>query len=450
MAEASESKRQIVHILVGALALALRYLTWWQAALCALGAALINRFVLPSVAPTIFRGGDFGALGRSGIVIYPLSVTALILCFPARPDIAAAAWGILAAGDGFATLIGAHVRSPRLSWNRDKSVAGLLSFIAFGAAAGIGLAAWTRDVVGPVPAWWVLAAPAIAALVAAFVESAPLKLDDNISVPAAAAAVFWSLMWIDEAALVAGAGVAAGRLPLAAVLNVLVAMAGWRARTVTIPGAIAGACIGTAVFAGTGWNGWMLLIAAFLAAAVTTRAGHARKARAGIAEARGGRRGPGNAIANTGLAAWAAIVSIGLAAGHARFAWLAFAAALVTAASDTVASEVGKAWGRRTWLPTEARRVPPGTSGAISLEGTVAGMASAALLAGLAWQLGLIGGTMVAIVTVAATIASLIEGVLGATYESSGVLNNDALNLVNSAFGAVLAMAGVWVLELRP
>lgn len=450
MATASEFKRQTVHILVGALALALRYLTWWQAIVCSLGAALLNRFVLPRLAPGIFRAGDFGALGRSGIVIYPLSVTVLILCFPARLDLVAAAWGILAAGDGFATLIGAHVRSRRLPWNADKSVAGLLSFIVFGSAAAIGLAAWTGSPAGPLPLWWVIAAPATAAVVAAFVESAPVRLDDNISVPAAAAAVLWSMQWIEEPALLAGGSEAAARLPLAVAINAAVAGAGWVARTVTIPGAIAGALIGTAVFAGAGWPAWLLLMAAFLAAAVSTRAGHARKARAGIAEERGGRRGPGNAIANTGLAAWCALVSVGLPPGRSGFAWLALAAALATAASDTVASEVGKAWGRTTWLVTGWRRVPPGTSGAISLEGTAAGVASAAILAGLAWQFGLIGGASVPIVAAAATIASLAEGLLGATYEASGVFNNDALNLVNSALGAALAIGGVRLLGFHP
>ena len=138
-------------------------------------------------------------------------------------------------------------------------------------------------------------------------------------------------------------------------------------------GAVIGAAIGLAVFVGTGWQGWLMLLAAFLAAAIATRAGFRRKAAAGIAEERGGRRGPGNAIANTGIAAWAALLSAGVA--DASIARLAMVAALVTSASDTVASEVGKAWGRTTWLVTGFRRVTPGTSGAVSLEGTLGGIA---------------------------------------------------------------------------
>ena len=48
----SETRRQIIHILMAGFALALRLLTWWQAALCALVALLFNAFVLPRLAGT--------------------------------------------------------------------------------------------------------------------------------------------------------------------------------------------------------------------------------------------------------------------------------------------------------------------------------------------------------------------------------------------------------------
>jgi len=189
---------------------------------------------------------------------------------------------------------------------------------------------------------------------------------------------------------------------------------------------------------GSGVAGWAMLIATFLAASLATRVGHARKTRAGIAEDRGGRRGPGNAIANTGVAAWAALIAAGSA--DATVPHLALVAALATAGSDTVASEVGKAWGRTTWLVTSLRRVAPGTTGAVSLEGTVAGILSSALLAGIGAWAGLVSPSAVPLVVVVASAASLVEGVIGATLEARGMLTNDAVNFVNSAMGAGLAM----------
>ena len=155
-------------------------------------------------------------------------------------------------------------------------------------------------------------------------------------------------------------------------LNLGVAWAGHRARTVSGAGAATGALIGVAVFAGTGWQGWILLLVTFVAASMASRLGLRRKMLLGIAEERGGRRGPGNAIANTGVAAVAALIAV--SSTSTASAALAFAAALAAGGSDTIASEVGKAWGRRTWSITTLRQVAPGTSGAMSLEGTAAGV----------------------------------------------------------------------------
>src|SRR6185295_5061356 len=109
-----------------------------------------------------------------------------------------------------------------------------------------------------------------------------------------------------------------------------------------------------------------LLFATFIAASVTSRLGLARKVLLGIAEERGGRRGAGNAIANCGVAAVAAIAAV--TTPDRGSSLLALVAALTAGGSDTVASEIGKAWGRSTFLVTTFRGVPPGTPGAMSLE----------------------------------------------------------------------------------
>ena len=109
---------------------------------------------------------------------------------------------------------------------------------------------------------------------------------------------------------------------------------------------MSGAVIGTAIAVTTGWPGWALLLATFLAASISSRLGLRRKTLLGIAEERGGRRGAGNAIANTGFATAAALLSV--LSIERDLALLAFVAALAAGGSDTIASEIGKAWGRRT------------------------------------------------------------------------------------------------------
>jgi uncharacterized protein (TIGR00297 family) len=211
---------------------------------------------------------------------------------------------------------------------------------------------------------------------------------------------------------------------------------------VTVSGAVCGGVIGTIVFVSAGWAGWLLLFAAFAAATVTSRMGLRRKTLLGIAEERGGRRGAGNAIANTGAAAAAAALSI---LTYAREpALIAFAAALTAGASDTVASEIGKAWGRRTWLVSPLRRVPPGTSGAVSLEGTSAGLVGALALAAAAVALDLVPSAALLPIVAGATIGSFVESLLGAMLEGPGIVNNDVLNFVTTgvAAGAAVLLAG--------
>jgi uncharacterized protein (TIGR00297 family) len=225
---------------------------------------------------------------------------------------------------------------------------------------------------------------------------------------------------------------------LAIAANGAVAAAGYVARTVTIPGAIGGALIGIAIVATCGWGAWALLLATFALAVVTSRLGLRRKMLLGIAESRGGRRGAGNAIANTGVAAIAAMLSaLTYASDPSR---LALVTALAAGGSDTVASEIGKAWGRRTLLLSTLAPVPPGTSGAISAEGTAAGLLGALALGAIGVAVNLIPVSALPIVVIAATIGSFAESVLGATLERDGIVNNDVLNFANTAIAALAAI----------
>jgi uncharacterized protein (TIGR00297 family) len=105
-----------------------------------------------------------------------------------------------------------------------------------------------------------------------------------------------------------------------------------------------------------------------------------------------------------------------------------------------VASEIGKAWGRRTYLIPTLRPVPPGTSGAISLEGTAAGLFAALALGALGVGLGLVPVSALIPIVAGATIGSFAESVAGATLEPAGIVNNDVLNFLNTLIAAAAAV----------
>jgi uncharacterized protein (TIGR00297 family) len=437
----AESRRKALHIVMGAFAFALRLITWWQAAVCATAAVAFNALVLPRIGGhTLHRPGDTARGYPIGILIYPLSVLLLIVAFPKRPDIAAAAWGILACGDGFATIVGLRFGRHRLPWNPDKSFEGSAAFFVAGGSAGIVLAWWTSPAISPVPAaWFIVAAPLLAAFTAALVETVPIRLDDNFSVPAVAGATLWGMSLVSPAVWTASWPAVAAHLVPALVVNGVAAFTGWRVSTVRTSGMLAGWVIGVTIYACAGPKAWALLLATFLAAALSSRLGLRKKALLGIAEEREGRRGGGNAFANTGVAAIAALVSV--LTPYPDAALLALVAALTAGGSDTIASEIGKAWGKKTYLITTFAEVRPGTPGAMSLEGTAAGIVGAFALAAVGVTAGLIPASAIWIVVGCAVAGSAIESALGATLEAPGIVNNDVLNFVNTAAAAILAVA---------
>ena len=435
----SESARKVVHMAMGSFALVLRYIPWWQAAILAGVALAFNLTVLPRVGRRLYRPHDHLQRFSLGIVLYPVSVLLLVLVFPGRLDIAAAAWGILAMGDGMATLLGKPFGRTRIPWNQSKSVLGTCAFVIFGGVAGAFLAWWCRPAIVPPPyLWFSIGAPFIAALAAAFAETIPIRLDDNVTVPWTAAGVLWSLSLVSEdlVSQLLHRGWTAFLIVIA--VNVVVAYGGYLARTVTRAGAAGGCVIGIAIAASIGWSGWILLFTTFLAAALSSRLGLRRKTLLGIAEERGGRRGVGNAIANTGFAAVAALMSV-LTYAH-EHALLACATALAAGGSDTIASEIGKAWGQRTYLVSTLKIVPPGTPGAMSAEGTAAGVAGACVLAGIAIALAIVPPSALLPIVIGATVGSLCESLLGATLEGPGIVNNDVLNFLNTAIAAATAI----------
>ena len=436
----SEDRRQILHMSMGVFALLLRFLPWWVAAIVAGSAVAFNAYVLPRVAGhRLYRPGERSRRFPTGIVFYPIAVVLLILVFPDRPDIAAAAWGVMAFGDGAATFVGRRVGGRKIPWNREKSIAGSVAFVVAGGAAGMFLAWWCRPAVVPPPyLWFSFVAPLLAVAVAAAVETLPIRLDDNISVPASAAGVLWTVSLMSEDLLAAVPALLTASLPLAIAANVAAALLGYRARTVSASGAVTGTIIGVVIFVCAGWQGWLLLLATFAFAAITSRVGMRRKSLLGIAEERGGRRGAGNAIANTGVAAAAALLAV-VTYAHDT-ALVAFVAALTAGGSDTVASEIGKAWGRRTYLITGLHAVPPGTSGALSLEGTAAGLAAAVALAGLGVVLNVVPAWTIPAIIGGAATGSVAESVMGATLEAPGIVNNDVLNWLNTVIAAFAAI----------
>jgi uncharacterized protein (TIGR00297 family) len=198
--------------------------------------------------------------------------------------------------------------------------------------------------------------------------------------------------------------------------------------------------LGVFVWGAFGWQAYAIVMLYFLVGSGLTYVGMAQKEAQGIAEERSGTRGAGNLWGSALTGTICAAISL-FVPSIRELLLLGYVASFATKLSDTTASEIGKAYGKSTFLITTLKPVPRGTEGAVSLEGTLAGIAASLVLSAFAWGIGavdLLGALWCAI---AAFIATSIESLIGATVEEKWTwLSHDLVNIINTTLGAIAAI----------
>jgi uncharacterized protein (TIGR00297 family) len=242
-----------------------------------------------------------------------------------------------------------------------------------------------------------------------------------------------------------------------------IAYASRRARSLSSGGAIAAIVVGaTSIAAGWSWGG--LLIAFFVAStALSHYRAPVKTARTASIVAKGSERDAKQVLANGGVFALAAALSL---LAPSWLSWPALAAgALAASTSDTWATEIGTLSNSTPRTIVGWRQVPPGTSGGVTGLGALAAIAGAAFIALVALAVGwprdiplaaLFGGIFGSTVDslIGATLQSrrwcdlcdrpterAIHGCGMETRAAGGIawLDNDVVNLLSSAAGGLLA-----------
>ena len=249
------------------------------------------------------------------------------------------------------------------------------------------------------------------ALFAAMVELATPLGADNLTVPILTA-LFYRF---------AAEGGASLAFSGAAVFNILAAAAAYRARALSEDGAVAAACVGTALLVSGGFPAYALLMVFFLSSNAIGRATRSRVPPSGIEE-KGDRRDALQVLANSGSALAALVLHVVFK--HGAFL-VAFGAALAAANADTWASELGILSRRPPRHLLSGQELPAGTSGAVSLLGFLSSALGALLVGFFFFLLYLppmrsvgLAQRAVVVVIAAGFLGSLVDSLLGATVQA--------------------------------
>jgi uncharacterized protein (TIGR00297 family) len=214
----------------------------------------------------------------------------------------------------------------------------------------------------------------------------------------------------------------------------------------SVAGMLTGVLLGlfAVVLGGYGW--YAVLIAFFAVGSLTTKFRYDQKLERGVAEENEGARGTGNVLGNSA----AALVALLLYAAHAHVPLtatayqFAYAGAIATALADTLSSEVGGLFDDPR-LVTTFERVEPGTDGAVTWQGEIAGLAGAALIAALCvfvFEFSAVGASVV----VAAGFAGMTADSLAGAAIEGDVVGNQGVNflatLTGGLAGGALALVG--------
>ncbi len=206
------------------------------------------------------------------------------------------------------------------------------------------------------------------------------------------------------------------QLLLGFLLALVIAFLAYKAHSLNKSGAIAATFTGTIIFGIGGWEWAILLLTFFITSSSLSRAFKKRKQGLNEKFSKGHERDAGQVFGNGGIATLFA--ALHFLFPESALPWIGFAAALAAVNADTWGTELGVLNPNPPRMITNLTKVvEKGTSGGISLIGTLASLAGSALIAFLAsfltdnWSLFLL-------ITFSGLAGSLFDSFLGATVQA--------------------------------
>ena len=205
----------------------------------------------------------------------------------------------------------------------------------------------------------------------------------------------------------------------------------------TVPAAITGAAVATALFAGAGYIGFVMMTFFFMLGTLATSHKMNVKKQIGIAEENKGRRTAGQVLANAGVAGVLGLLML-LDLQHKELYLLMIASAFSSATADTISSEMGNVYGSKFYNILTFKKDKRGLNGVVSMEGTLAGVLGSIMIA-LVFSCFEQFDKRFFIIIVAGTVGNIMDSLLGATLENRKVIGNNMVNFLNTIIAAITA-----------
>ena len=316
-------------------------------------------------------------------------------------------------------------------------------FVAVGFFAGAGAQWLAALLAGSTVAWQLIVfLAASGSLAAALMREALFRRDDALAL-VSVTLVLWLLAWLPIEITTTRITVGLGATTVLGYLSIAL-------KTASLAGMLTGVWLGLLAIV-VGDYGWFALLVSFFGiGGLSSKYRYDEKVSRGIAQENEGVRGSGNVLANSVVALFAVLAAAASPEipGSERLYLFAFSGAVSAALADTLSSEIGALYDDPR-LITTLEPVEPGTDGAVTWQGELAGLLGASIIAGIAAvafpAVDLVGA---AVIVAAGLVGITVDSLLGATLEG-GVLGNEGVNLAATLVAGVTG-AGLSAVVLAP
>ncbi len=409
----AEFTRKLVHILVGVMLFFLPVLLQTSLPMLLLG----GFFTVANFA-ALQKGwlkGMHGARFSYGTVFYPLSFLVLVLlCWPDQVVVLITAMLVLALGDAAAAIVGEGL--PRRHTYRlireQKSLEGSLAMFLVSAAV-IFLILHFYPPLGkfaPLSTGTALWFGLVSAAIATAAEALSHRGSDNLTVPLFTALFLYFLL--------NPAGVPPLQITAGVLLGLVAAAASPGLKFLSPSGAVATFLLAALIFGFGAWAWTIPVLTFFVLSSLLSQCGKSVKQRYHLIFEKGSRRDWAQVLANGGIPGLLMILHAFSGDSHLYFLYLA---ALAAATADSWGTEIGTLFQQTPRLVTTGQKVAPGTSGGITVAGTLGGTAGAGIIALSGWLFfreypGAAGWLPAAVLC--GCFGSLTDSLLGATVQA--------------------------------